>query len=100
MKRTEINEIGNRKEKNEMKRNVDSLKKKSMKLINFQLKRSGKRQTTNIWNMKGNTTTDPIDSKRIIRKFYIMKFLISIIYLCFFMLIYISIDAQYLFGKC
>lgn len=69
MKRTEINEIGNRKEKNETKRNVDSLKKKSMKLINFQLKRSGKRQTTNIWNMKGNTTTDPIDSKRIIGKF-------------------------------
>lgn len=29
MKRTEINEIGNRKEKNEMKRNVDSLKKKN-----------------------------------------------------------------------
>lgn len=28
MKRTEINEIGNRKEKNETKRNVDSLKKK------------------------------------------------------------------------
>lgn len=29
MKRTEINEIGNRKEKNETKRNVDSLKKEN-----------------------------------------------------------------------